>query len=405
MHIILPKDVLYILDELEHHGHRADVVGGPVRDFLLGKVPDDFDITTSASPSETKAIFSHLRTVDTGIKHGTVSVILGGAQYEITTYRIDGEYKDSRHPESVIFTKKIEEDLRRRDFTMNAIAYNPKRGLTDPYGGIEDTSSGVIRAVGEAELRFTEDALRILRGARFAATLGFSVEKKTAAAMLKTRHLLGKVSVERIYVELRKMLSGSYSYDAIKSFADIILEVIPELDSLVLPERQLYESADFVPRLIALFYLNSENPKESLDSALRRLHTDSHIRDICSAVIPLIDFERCDSDISLAHLLRKIGEESARILVDTRILLALSDISARQRLASLLEKGCVYKLSDININGKALIRLGARGKEIGNILEVLLSEVIEGITENTEQALMTSAKAHLAESEKHQKTE
>ena len=223
----LPQNVEYILEKLEKNGYRADIVGGPVRDFLLGKIPDDYDITTSASPEETKLVFSDLRTVDTGIKHGTVSIILDGEQYEVTTYRIDGEYKDSRHPETVTFTRNIEEDLRRRDFTMNAIAYSPRHGITDPYGGREDTAAGIIRAVGEPRLRFTEDALRILRGVRFAATLGFEVEKDTGCAMLETRHLLKNVSVERIYVELKKMISGKYSYDVLSCFSDIILDVIP----------------------------------------------------------------------------------------------------------------------------------------------------------------------------------
>ena len=166
----LPENVMLIIERLGARGYRADVVGGPVRDFLLGKTPSDFDLTTDALPEQIKAAFSDLRTVDTGIKHGTVSVIIGGEQYEITTYRIDGEYTDSRHPDSVTFTPDITEDLRRRDFTMNAIAYNPRAGITDPFGGREDVARGVIRAVGEPRLRFTEDALRILRGVRFRAT-------------------------------------------------------------------------------------------------------------------------------------------------------------------------------------------------------------------------------------------
>ena len=315
----LPQNVEHILEKLEKNGYRADIVGGPVRDFLLGKIPDDYDITTSASPEETKLVFSDLRTVDTGIKHGTVSIILDGEQYEVTTYRIDGEYKDSRHPETVTFTRNIEEDLRRRDFTMNAIAYSPRHGITDPYGGREDTAAGIIRAVGEPRLRFTEDALRILRGVRFAATLGFEVEKDTGRAMLETRHLLKNVSVERIYVELKKMISGKYSYDVLSCFSDIILDVIPELSSLDKPKRALYDAADYTPRLISLFYLNSDSPRESFEGAMKRLHTDSAIRELGARVIPLIDNSDTESDVGLTYILRDVGEVCAGILVETKM--------------------------------------------------------------------------------------
>ena len=395
MQIKLPENVELILNRLEENGHRADIVGGPVRDFLLGKIPDDYDITTSASPEETKRIFVELRTVDTGIKHGTVSVIIDGAQYEVTTYRIDGEYKDSRHPESVTFTKNIEEDLRRRDFTMNAIAYSPKHGITDPYGGREDTALGIIRAVGEPELRFTEDALRILRGVRFAATLGFRVEENTRCAMLKTRDLLKNVSVERIYVELKKALSGKYSYENLSEFSEIILDIIPELSALSLPEKTLYGAADYNARLIALFYLNSPNPSESFAMAMKRLHTDSATRELGAKIIPLIDTADTESDVGLTYILRDIGEECAVTLVETRILLGLSNENSRSRLDSLVKRGAVYRISDLKINGKIIGALGAVGKQIGDILSSLLDSVIEGRIKNDEEELISAAKKML----------
>ena len=395
MQIKLPENVELILDRLENGGHRADIVGGPVRDFLLGKIPDDYDITTSASPEETKSIFADLRTVDTGIKHGTVSVILDGAQYEVTTYRIDGEYKDSRHPESVTFTKNIEEDLRRRDFTMNAIAYSPRHGITDPYGGREDTAKGIIRAVGEPELRFTEDALRILRGVRFSGVLGFEIEEKTAEAMHETRHLLKNVSVERIYVELKKLISGKYSYEVLLRFSEIILDVIPELSGLNLPEKALYENADFTARLLALFYLNSPSPSTCFETATKRLHTDSHIRELGAKALSKIDSANTKSDVGLKYILRDVGEECAIALTNAKILLGLDDESSRERLAALLDGGAVYKLSDLKINGKALGELGVKGKRIGEILSSLLDSVIEGKIENTEEELLSAAKKML----------
>lgn len=389
----LPKNVEFILERLESSGHRADIVGGPVRDFLLGKSPDDYDITTSASPEETKRVFSDLRTVDTGIKHGTVSLILDGVQYEVTTYRIDGEYKDSRHPECVTFTKEIEEDLRRRDFTMNAIAYSPRHGITDPYGGREDTANGVIRAVGEPYLRFTEDALRILRGVRFSATLGFTVEAETKKAMLDTRRLLGNVSVERIYVELKKMISGAYSYPVFTEFSDIISDTLPELSGLELPDRELYGSADYTSRLIALFYLNSASPAAAFEAAMKRLHTDSHIRELGLKVLPLIESADTASDVGLTRILRIAGEESAKELIKVRILLGLSHSDDLTRFGELLSCRVAYRISDLKIDGKRLIALGAKGKQIGEILDRLLDGVIDGVVENTEEALTVRARS------------
>ena len=204
MNFPLPKTVEYIISTLEGAGYRADVVGGSVRDFLLGKTPSDYDITTDATPDMTKEVFRHERTIDTGIKHGTVGLYLDGEVYEITTHRVDGEYKDSRHPESVSFTTDIKEDLARRDFTVNAMAFSPRFGITDPFGGREDLENQIIRAVGDPTLRFTEDALRILRAVRFASVLGFEIEEKTALALGEKADLLKNVSPERIWVELKK---------------------------------------------------------------------------------------------------------------------------------------------------------------------------------------------------------
>lgn len=388
----LPENVEYILEKLEKNGYRADIVGGPVRDFLLGKTPGDYDITTSASPEETKRIFTDTRTVDTGIKHGTVSIILDGEQYEVTTYRIDGEYKDSRHPESVTFTENIEEDLRRRDFTMNAIAYSHRHGITDPYGGIKDTECGIIRAVGEPKLRFTEDALRILRGARFSATLGFTVEEETKRAMLETYDLLDNVSVERIYVELRKMISGDFAYSALLDFSKIVLHVVPELSSLSLPDKSLFEDADYPSRLISLFYLNSDCPKEKFSLAMKRLHTDSRIRELGEKILPLVNAAETDNDRGLTRLLRAVGEECAIALVELRVLLGLSDLREKNRLFALVDKGVTYKISDLKINGKTLLALNAVGRAVGEVLSLLLDYVIDGKIENTEDALLDAAK-------------
>ena len=204
MKINLPENVKRIIDDLSNAGFEAYAVGGCVRDSILGRVPNDWDITTSAKPEDVKKVFK--RTVDTGIKHGTVTVLMGRETYEVTTYRIDGEYEDSRHPKSVEFTANLKEDLLRRDFTINAMAYNDTDGLVDIFGGLEDIESKTIRCVGVAKERFTEDALRLLRAIRFAAQLGYRIEDETYKAIGELSDTLAKISAERIQAELNKIL-------------------------------------------------------------------------------------------------------------------------------------------------------------------------------------------------------
>lgn len=208
IHIDIPENVSYIIRTLESRGFEAYAVGGCVRDTLIGRIPGDWDITTSALPGEIKSCFR--RTVDTGIEHGTVTVMLGSDAYEVTTYRIDGEYRDNRHPESVSFTASVEEDLKRRDFTINAMAYNERTGILDLFHGREDLEAGIIRCVGDADERFDEDALRILRAVRFAAQLDFDIEEKTAAAVTGHAANLQAVSRERILTEITKLICSSH---------------------------------------------------------------------------------------------------------------------------------------------------------------------------------------------------
>lgn len=203
LNIAIPQDAVWILNKLNEGGHEAYIVGGCVRDSILGRMPQDWDITTSALPEEIKTIFDH--TFDTGIKHGTITVVLHHENYEVTTYRIDGEYADCRHPDEVSFTKKLNEDLLRRDFTMNAIAYHPKEGFRDPFHGQEDIAAGIIRGVGEPAKRFQEDALRMLRCVRFSAQLGFAIDPETWAALCANTALIQKISAERIREELQKL--------------------------------------------------------------------------------------------------------------------------------------------------------------------------------------------------------
>ena len=219
----IPKKVEYIIEELTSNGFEAFAVGGCVRDTILGRNPQDWDVTTSASPMDVKRIFK--RTIDTGIQHGTVTVMLDKEGFEVTTYRIDGEYEDSRHPKEVTFTTNLTEDLKRRDFTINAMAYNPKSGIVDEFGGIEDLDNKIIRCVGVAKERFTEDALRILRAVRFSAQLGFEIEEETRAAAAELAPTLKKISRERIQSELSKLMVSPHP------------DYVKELDSLSLNEN------------------------------------------------------------------------------------------------------------------------------------------------------------------------
>lgn len=208
MQIKLPEKVEYIIHTLEEAGYEAYAVGGCVRDSLLGREPDDWDITTSARPQQVKAVFP--RTIDTGIQHGTVTVMMGKEGFEVTTYRIDGEYEDSRHPKEVIFTANLIEDLKRRDFTINAFAYNDRSGIVDAFDGMEDLENGIIRCVGDAKERFTEDALRMMRAVRFSAQLGYDIEEKTKEAITLLAPNLKNISAERIQVELVKLLQSPH---------------------------------------------------------------------------------------------------------------------------------------------------------------------------------------------------
>ena len=227
--ITLPEQVTFIIDTLNQAGFEAYAVGGCVRDSIMGRVPDDWDITTSADPQQVKKLFR--RTIDTGIQHGTVTVMLQGTGYEVTTYRIDGEYEDNRHPKEVVFTKSLEEDLKRRDFTVNAMAYHPKEGLVDLFDGIGDMERRCIRCVGRAEERFSEDALRIMRGVRFSARFGYTIEEETKQAITKLAENLKHVSAERIRVELVKLLVSphpDYLRDAYE--LGITKIILPEFD-------------------------------------------------------------------------------------------------------------------------------------------------------------------------------
>ena len=386
-HFFLPKDVIWILDTLESACYRADIVGGPVRDLIRGVEPQDFDITTSALPEETKATFSGERIVETGIKHGTVSLIKNGEQYEITTYRIDGEYEDNRHPTSVSFTDRIDADLARRDFTVNAIAYSPSRGITDPFGGALDIEKKLIRAVGRAEDRFEEDALRILRGIRFASVLDFEIEEETKAAMIEKSHLLRNISAERIFVEWKKLLSGKRALDVLAEFSSITSVFLPEAKIPENIDRSAFECASPMAKHVSLF---AAAGAKSYADAMHRLKTDRVTLDSGKAAISAIGKYENNS-ASLAFLLRDLGYEAAKLTVECEMILGICDSSKMELLDAAEVSGIPYKLSMLNIDGSDLLSMGFSGFEIGKTLAQLQEKVILNELKNEKELLKNEA--------------
>ena len=384
----IPNNVKKAMLRLNERGHRADVVGGCVRDFLMGRVPYDYDVTTDATPDEMREIFADFRTVDTGIKHGTLTVISDGAPIEITTYRRDGDYVDHRHPDTVTFTDRLADDLARRDFTMNAIAYNEHDGFTDLYSGIADIERGTIRAVGDPYRRFDEDALRIIRAIRFSATLGFKIEADTAAAARVKSPYLSDVSGERIYTEWRKLIAGDHAYSVIFEFPDIVAEILTVAP--ILPaSREAFLAASPAIRHISLF-VNTVDPLASFTRSCDRMRCDNKLRKCGETVLTALCGELPDTDLSLRLSLMNIGAEYTDTLVRLAVLLGRLDESIVDRLSVIIASGAPYRISDLAVKGGDLVAIGMRGDKIGATLTRLLEAVVRGEIPNDRDALLAS---------------
>ncbi len=375
MKLQIPPKVTRILDTLSYHGYEAYAVGGCIRDTILARTPDDWDITTSAKPEEVKELFR--RTVDTGLKHGTVTVLLGDDGYEVTTYRIDGEYQDHRHPTEVAYASQLSEDLMRRDFTINAMAYNQQSGLVDLFGGMEDMQRKIIRCVGNPRERFTEDALRILRAVRFSAQLGFAIEEKTKEALTSLAPTLVHVSQERIQVELVKLLvSANPHYIGLLAETGILDVILPELSQV---EEETLQHLLKVPRdkrlrLAALLLpLGEKKAKE----VLRRLKFDN---DTISMVGRLIKWYHRDiqpEQLDMRMALNEIGDD---LLED---LLTFQEYrhpveELRSVYQEVIKSGQCYQLKQLKITGNDLIAMGmVPGRQIGQCLQECLQMVLE----------------------------
>ncbi len=435
MKIQMPTAVKEIIATLQQNNFEAYAVGGCVRDSILGREPNDWDITTSASPEEVKALFR--RTIDTGIEHGTVTIMVDKVGYEVTTYRIDGKYEDGRHPKEVTFTRNLKEDLLRRDFTINAMAYNDTDGLVDIFGGIQDIENKVIRCVGDPKARFTEDALRLMRAIRFAAQLGYTIEEKTREAMKEIAGNLTKISAERIQVELVKtlvspnsfMLKDAYELGLTKYFMpefDLAMETYQNNrhhmytvgeHSLVATE---HIRADKVLRLTMLmhdfgkphcittdekgidhYYGHPAKSEEIAREILHRLKFDNDtIRKVC--ILIRHHDERIISGIKyMRRAVARIGEDAFPALFEVQEadIFAQSNYKKESKLEALANnrrdyaemlalKQCVSKAT-LAVTGKDLIDCGMKpGKEIGAILDAMLADVIEEPQHNSKEYLL-----------------
>lgn len=399
MIIDLPKNVENIIERLKEHGFEGFAVGGCVRDSLLKKTPTDWDITTDALPEDMKKIFK--KTFDTGIAHGTVTVLMDGVGYELTTYRIDGNYSDGRHPDSVSFSKNLSEDLCRRDFTINAMAYSHNKGIVDLFGGRKDLQNGIIRAVGDAKKRFDEDALRMLRAVRFAAQLGFKIDDDTFEAIRERAKLLSKVSKERIFVELNKSLCGDFAQNIKMVYTSGLYRYIGKEFAKL--DESIY---DFYPRKFhnkkhmywAAFLENIENV-EAVKKILFELKSDNATRNNTYLLVKELKNPLPSSDEDIRWSLHRIGAdlfydyiEILRSDKKNKDILDKID-TIEDRYSLIMKENHAYEISMLDITGKDLMDIGiSKGPKIGEVLEFLLKKVIENPLNNEKLSLLRLAK-------------
>ncbi|HZJ78609.1 MAG TPA: HD domain-containing protein [Clostridia bacterium] len=442
MKINMPKNVESAINKLIENGFCAYIVGGCVRDSLLGLSPYDWDIATSATPEEMIRVFKNSKVIETGIKHGTLTVIIDSSPLEITTLRIDGEYKDNRHPVDVSYTSDLSKDLSRRDFTINAMAYNRNEGLIDCFSGIDDLNRKLIRCVGEPDRRFNEDALRILRGLRFSSTLGFEIEEKTGQSILMNKDLLKNISVERIQKELIKLLCGKNVEEVLLNYNNVIFTIIKELEPLYkLKQENKYHnlnvwehtvrSVSSIPPVAELrmamllhdigkapctttdkngvshFY---GHPKVSVDISDKVLHSLRFPKKFIENVLTLIEYHDAriyENPKQFKRLLGRLGDKRFRQL----LLVMRADITAQspelierlklvdaaeKRLDEIINSKSCLNLSDLAVNGNDIVNVGvSQGKKVGKVLEYLLNEVLESKVDNDKEKLLEYLKNYI----------
>ncbi len=434
----LPGSIEKALGRLDKAGHKGWLVGGCVRDAVMGVQPHDYDITTSALPEETIAAFEGYHVIETGIKHGTVTVVIEGEPVEITTFRVESEYLDNRHPSSVSFTRRVEDDLGRRDFTINAMAYRPQEGLLDLFGGREDICRGVIACVGNAEERFLEDGLRIMRALRFAARLGFSLEDETKRAVFSCRKLLRGISAERLFSELCGLLQGQYAWKIVLDYAPVLATFIPELKDIIDFDqnsryhcydilehtcRAMEHSPDDLTVRLALLLHDIGKPSAAFvgkdgythyhghepigaqmaNDILLRLRAPNRLRESVVRLIDMHDLTLVPDTKHARRLLSKLSFEEANLLLDVKTgdrmahaegYRDLSKIHAmRELLAEMNSQEQCLSVRDLAIGGRDLMELGVpRGKQMGVLLEQMLGKVINEEIPNQKDALLDAVR-------------
>ena len=433
------KGAEFAIGRLQEHGFEAYAVGGCVRDSLLGRRPNDWDLTTNALPQDTVSCFFDHRIIETGMKHGTVAVLHEGELLEITTYRLDGDYEDNRHPTSVTFSKDLRDDLSRRDFTVNAMAYHPTKGLVDCFGGQEDLQNKVIRCVGDPQTRFEEDGLRILRAIRFASVLGFSLEEKTADAVHQCKHLLKNIASERIREEFCKLICGSRAVPILREFADVIAVFLPELaPSFGFDQKSKYhcydvwehtlsaleenQSGNLIVRLGILFHDvgkpdcftedekgghfpgHAERSVELSDRALKRLRFDNATRELLLKLIKYHDVPLIPEEKHVKRAILRFGEAGLTSLLEIQrcdrlahhpdyVDLPQYHKQIPQIVQKIIEENACLSLKSLAVKGDDLIALGYKpGKEIGEQLQTLLDAVIDGALPNDKDTLLQFAR-------------
>lgn len=430
MHIKIPDKVKFIIDTFYENNYEAFMVGGCIRDFLLSKEPKDYDIATSALPNITESLFE--KTIPTGIKHGTITVLLDKEPFEVTTYRVEGEYKDNRRPDEISFVTNIKDDLSRRDFTINAFAYNSKEGLKDYFNGLEDLQNKIIRTVGDSNKRFNEDALRMMRAIRFASQLDFNIDKSTLDGIKKNKNLLKNISSERIRDELCKLLLSDNSRKGLNLLKDcgVLDVIIPELTSLIGfnhktkdYNKDLFDHTlsvventpnDLILRLSALFHdigkpkVNDNISEDITRKILTRLHFDNKtIKSVCILIKEYMNVLGNSTDIDIKRFINRTSKENIYSLLEFQkahvLSLKNSDLdlyelnNMKNKIDNIINSNIPLSIKDLNIDGSILTKeLNLKpGKVIGETLNYLLEVVLNNPNLNNETILLEKAKTFI----------
>ena len=395
----LPAGAEFVIRRLHDAGFQGYVVGGCVRDTLLGREPKDWDVCTNALPQQMQQVFADCHVVETGLQHGTLTVMYHHEPYEVTTFRVDGEYTDHRHPDEVIFVTDVKDDLSRRDFTVNAMAWSPETGLVDAFDGQGDLARKLIRCVGDPEKRFQEDALRIMRALRFASVYGFDIDPATDAAIHVLKHTLKDVAAERIRVELLKLLCGQGAGEILRAYPDVMQVIMPPLAKVdwaatVAAVEKVATSSESLRLTMLLHQLSPADAK----SVLMSLKPDNFTRDWVLALVTNQNFAFQPKRHSLLTALALFGKAQTYDLLAVRRAKGLTDCEALEDvLGDVLLDGVCYSVKDMAINGRDLMALGAKGKTVGACLNHLLGLLLKEEISNDRDVLLQAARAHLSD--------